>query len=147
MLGDLLRKKSPLCPPPHPATRARQAGTFGWLWRGIGHAHGARRSRRTIMAASPLLDANSAPKDDDVPRVLIACSNVSHSVQVRVGCCKAQPRQILTSVSCAFQPGSLTALMGPSGAGKTTLLSLLRSGRPSSGEVTLNGQPHGRHAG
>ena len=99
------------------------------------------------MAASPLLDANSVPKDDDVPRVLIACSNVSHSVQVRVGCCKAQPRQILTSVSCAFQPGSLTALMGPSGAGKTTLLSLLRSGRPSSGEVTLNGQPHGRSRG
>ena len=99
------------------------------------------------MAASPLLDINSAPKDDDVPRVLIACSNVSHSVQVRVGCCKAQPRQILTSVSCAFQPGSLTALMGPSGAGKTTLLSLLRSGRPSSGEVTLNGQPHGRSRG
>ena len=99
------------------------------------------------MAASPLLDTNSAPKDDDVPRVLIACSNVSHSVQVSVGFCKAQPRQILTSVSCAFQPGSLTALMGPSGAGKTTLLSLLRSGRPSSGEVTLNGQPHGRSRG
>ena len=98
-----------------------------------------------LMAAGPLLD--NSPKDDDIPRVQIACSKVCHSVQVRMGCCKAQPRQILASISCAFQPGTLTALMGPSGAGKTTLLSLLRSGRPSSGEVTLNGQPHGRSRG
>ena len=99
-----------------------------------------------LMAVSPLLD-DSAPKDDDIPRVQIACSNVCHSVRVRVGCCKALPKQILTNISCDFQPGTLTALMGPSGAGKTTLLSLLRSGRPSSGEVTLNGQPHGRSRG
>ena len=46
---------------------------------------------------------------------------------------QTQYKQLIHSVSCNFQPGTLTAIMGPSGAGKTTLLNLL-SGRCSSGE-------------
>ncbi|GMH77464.1 hypothetical protein TL16_g07419 [Triparma laevis f. inornata] len=34
-------------------------------------------------------------------------------------------KRILNNVSCAFLPGSLTAIMGPSGSGKTTLLNLI----------------------
>jgi len=43
-------------------------------------------------------------------------------------------------VSCAFHPGTLTAIVGPNGAGKTTYFNLL-SGQlaPSAGEVWLGG--------
>ena len=45
------------------------------------------------------------------------------------------------SVSCAFQPGTLTAIVGPNGAGKTTYFNLI-SGQlaASAGQVLLDGQ-------
>ena len=49
---------------------------------------------------------------------------------------------IMDGVSCAFMPGEMTAIMGPSGAGKTTLLNVLSSrasGRVD-GRVLLNGK-------
>ena len=44
------------------------------------------------------------------------------------------------SVSCAFRPGELTAIVGPNGAGKTTYFNLI-SGQlaASAGEVLLDG--------
>jgi len=44
-------------------------------------------------------------------------------------------------VSCAFQPGTLTAIVGPNGAGKTTYFNLV-SGQllPTSGSVSLFGE-------
>ncbi len=43
-------------------------------------------------------------------------------------------------VSCAFQPGTLTAIVGPNGAGKTTYFNLISGQlRPSGGEVFLGG--------
>jgi branched-chain amino acid transport system ATP-binding protein len=51
----------------------------------------------------------------------------------------------VSRVSCAFQPGTLTAIVGPNGAGKTTYFNLI-SGQiaATSGEVWLNGKPlHG----
>lgn len=43
-------------------------------------------------------------------------------------------------VSCAFQPGTLTAIVGPNGAGKTTYFNLISGQlRPSEGEVFLDG--------
>jgi len=45
------------------------------------------------------------------------------------------------SVSCAFQPGTLTAIVGPNGAGKTTYFNLISGQLPaSSGEVWLDGE-------
>ena len=45
------------------------------------------------------------------------------------------------SVSCAFQPGTLTAIVGPNGAGKTTYFNLISGQLPaSSGTVALFGQ-------
>ena len=43
-------------------------------------------------------------------------------------------------VSCAFQPGTLTAIVGPNGAGKTTYFNLI-SGQlqASAGTVLLDG--------
>jgi branched-chain amino acid transport system ATP-binding protein len=44
-------------------------------------------------------------------------------------------------VSCAFQPGTLTAIVGPNGAGKTTYFNLISGQLPASaGEVRLNGE-------
>ena len=43
-------------------------------------------------------------------------------------------------VSCAFQPGTLTAIVGPNGAGKTTYFNLISGQlRASEGSVHLNG--------
>lgn len=44
-------------------------------------------------------------------------------------------------VSCAFQPGTLTAIVGPNGAGKTTYFNLISGQLPATGgEVWLDGE-------
>jgi len=45
------------------------------------------------------------------------------------------------SVSCRFEPGTLTSIVGPNGAGKTTWFNLTAGQlKPSSGSVLLDGQ-------
>ncbi len=47
----------------------------------------------------------------------------------------------VNAVSCAFEPGTLTAIVGPNGAGKTTYFNLISGQiKASSGEVYLNNQ-------
>ena len=47
----------------------------------------------------------------------------------------------VNAVSCAFEPGTLTAIVGPNGAGKTTYFNLISGQlKASSGTVTLNGR-------
>ena len=47
----------------------------------------------------------------------------------------------VNAVSCAFQPGSLTAIVGPNGAGKTTYFNLISGQLPASGgSVALCGE-------
>ena len=47
----------------------------------------------------------------------------------------------VNAVTCAFQPGTLTAIVGPNGAGKTTYFNLISGQlKASSGQVTLNGR-------
>jgi ABC transport system ATP-binding/permease protein len=56
---------------------------------------------------------------------------------VRVG-----DRQILADVSVSIEPGELIAVIGESGAGKSTLLRALAGvSDPTTGEVTINGEP------
>src|SRR5689334_904893 len=44
------------------------------------------------------------------------------------------------AVSCAFHPGTLTAIVGPNGAGKTTYFNLISGQlRPSAGDVFFRG--------
>src|SRR5882724_12125072 len=50
-------------------------------------------------------------------------------------------------VSCAFAPGTLTAIVGPNGAGKTTYFNLISGQLPAtSGKVRLNGEDITSHA-
>jgi ABC-type multidrug transport system ATPase subunit len=61
----------------------------------------------------------------------------ARAVAVQVG-----GKQILAPASTTLAPGELVAIIGESGAGKTTLLKALAGvSRPSSGEVTVNGEP------
>ena len=47
----------------------------------------------------------------------------------------------VSSVSCAFQPGTLTAIVGPNGAGKTTYFNLISGQlKATSGRVLLHGE-------
>src|SRR5512139_2747246 len=48
------------------------------------------------------------------------------------------------SVSCAFRPGTLTAIVGPNGAGKTTYFNLISGQlKASAGRVSLFGEDIG----
>ena len=81
------------------------------------------------------------------PRLSLAAINLSYFVPApkkegekkKKG--RQQPRELrlLDSVTASFEPGSLTALMGPSGAGKTTLLDVLAF-RKTSGRVSFAGK-------
>jgi branched-chain amino acid transport system ATP-binding protein len=47
----------------------------------------------------------------------------------------------VNNVTCAFEPGTLTAIVGPNGAGKTTYFNLISGQlKASSGTVSLNGR-------
>ena len=51
-------------------------------------------------------------------------------------------REVLRGLNLTLQPGTITALAGPSGAGKTTTADLmLKLFEPSAGEILLDGQP------
>jgi len=47
----------------------------------------------------------------------------------------------VNAVTCAFKPGTLTAIVGPNGAGKTTYFNLISGQlKATAGQVTLDGQ-------
>jgi branched-chain amino acid transport system ATP-binding protein len=53
----------------------------------------------------------------------------------------------VNSVTCSFEPGTLTAIVGPNGAGKTTYFNLISGQlRASSGKVTLDGRDLSGHS-
>jgi branched-chain amino acid transport system ATP-binding protein len=59
----------------------------------------------------------------------------THNLTIRFG-----GHVAVDHVSCAFQPGTLTAIVGPNGAGKTTYFNLISGQlRASEGSVQLNG--------
>jgi branched-chain amino acid transport system ATP-binding protein len=60
----------------------------------------------------------------------------THALTIRFG-----GHIAVNAVSCAFQPGTLTAIVGPNGAGKTTYFNLISGQlKASSGRVALYGQ-------
>ena len=60
----------------------------------------------------------------------------THGLTIRFG-----GHVAVDSVSCAFRPGTLTAIVGPNGAGKTTYFNLISGQLPASGgRVSLFGE-------
>ena len=60
----------------------------------------------------------------------------THGLTIRFG-----GHVAVNAVSCAFRPGTLTAIVGPNGAGKTTYFNLISGQlRASSGRVSLYGE-------
>ncbi|MCL4745597.1 MAG: ABC transporter ATP-binding protein [Burkholderiaceae bacterium] len=60
----------------------------------------------------------------------------THALTIRFG-----GHVAVNAVSCAFRPGSLTAIVGPNGAGKTTYFNLISGQlKASSGRVSLYGE-------
>ncbi len=60
----------------------------------------------------------------------------THALTIRFG-----GHVAVNAVSCAFQPGTLTAIVGPNGAGKTTYFNLISGQlKATSGRVSLYGE-------
>lgn len=78
----------------------------------------------------------SAPATQQMPSVVLACRNVSHSVGDG-----ADQLHILRDISLELKSGASLAITGASGSGKTTLLGLLAGlDVASSGHIEMFGQ-------
>lgn len=89
---------------------------------------GGRRSH--LRATNPITDpAHSAQQS--------AVALETRNLTVNLG-----GRDVLKSVSVAFETGRMHAVLGPNGCGKTTLVRALSGSlKPASGEAFLHGQP------
>ena len=62
-------------------------------------------------------------------------------IQLKHVCAGYEDRNVLHDVTISFEPGKVTALIGPNGCGKSTLLkTLVRINSHSSGEILVNGK-------
>jgi ATP-binding cassette, subfamily C, bacterial CydC len=97
----------------------------------------ARDLRESVAAGGRLLelsDRSPAIADPPDPEAIPAAPFALALERVRA-------RNALDGLSLRLEPGSATALVGPSGAGKTTVVDLLvRFLDPESGRVTLDGR-------
>ena len=76
------------------------------------------------------------------PRLSLAAIDLSYFVPST----KSSELRLLSGVTASFEPGTLTALMGPSGAGKTTLLDVLAF-RKTAGRVSFGDKGGGGGGG
>ena len=76
--------------------------------------------------------------NDDASRTDTA--SVTPSLETRDLTIRFGGHVAVDGVTCAFQPGELTAIVGPNGAGKTTYFNLISGQlRATSGQVLFNG--------
>ena len=62
-------------------------------------------------------------------------------IELKHACAGYEDREVLHDVTMSFEPGKVTALIGPNGCGKSTLLkTLVRINSHSSGEILVNGK-------
>ncbi|RJG04777.1 ABC transporter ATP-binding protein [Noviherbaspirillum cavernae] len=75
-------------------------------------------------------------QSDAPPHATRAASLETRDLTIRFG-----GHVAVNAVSCAFHPGTLTAIVGPNGAGKTTYFNLISGQlKVSEGQVLLNGR-------
>ena len=98
---------------------------------------------QSALAASErvfhLIDEPREPADrEDAPELDCPCGRVEFK-HVRFG--YTEDKIILRDLSLTAEPGSVTAIVGPTGAGKTTIINLLmRFYDVQSGEILIDGQ-------
>lgn len=62
-------------------------------------------------------------------------------IELKHVCAGYEDREVLHDVTVSFEPGKVTALVGPNGCGKSTLLkTLVRINSHSAGEILVNGK-------
>jgi ATP-binding cassette subfamily B protein AbcA/BmrA len=78
----------------------------------------------------------------------IALERVDEAIRFRDICFSYEPgKSVLRSLSFDLEPGSVTAIVGPSGGGKTTVFSLLeRFYEPDTGSIRLGDRPIGDYS-
>lgn len=104
---------------------------FGFLSHAVGSATGAAE-RIDALLKTPILE-QPAPGDEETPDGHeIRFESVSYSPDGK--------NMVLSDISLALKPGTVTAIVGLSGAGKSTLARLLlRFFDPTAGRITLGG--------
>lgn len=90
-----------------------------------------------VLAEVPLTELEGARRQGASPPVGDAALCLE-----KVSVTRRDGREVLRDVSFRLEPGTHTALVGPSGAGKTTVTHLLlRFLAPTSGRLTVGGKP------
>ncbi|KDO33464.1 hypothetical protein SPRG_02271 [Saprolegnia parasitica CBS 223.65] len=95
---------------------------------------------KALASDARALAIDAAPTQLPFYPARIAVRDLDYFVTLPTG----EERQLLHHVTAAFEPGTMTALMGSSGAGKTTFMDVLagrKTGGRILGDVYINGEP------
>ncbi|MEM7620171.1 MAG: ABC transporter transmembrane domain-containing protein [Pseudomonadota bacterium] len=116
---------------------AGAVGELSEVWGEVQQTAGATERISELLTIQPEINEPKKPVTLTKPITGgIHFSNVSFTYPTQ------QDTQAIQNVSFKIEPGTITALVGPSGAGKTTLFSLLlRFYDPTSGSITIDNTP------
>jgi ATP-binding cassette, subfamily B, bacterial len=115
---------------------ASSLGQLSEVWGEIQSAAGAAERISELLDEKPAITSGPAAKPfAKNVEGHVAFKSVAFHYPTR------PEREILKSITFQAQPGTITAIVGPSGAGKTTLFSLLqRFHEPQSGNISIDKQ-------
>ena len=107
-------------------------GAYSELMQGLG---GLERVFELIEDAKPLPEADVTHRKKIATSLAVTCSHVEFAYPDR------PEAPVLRDLSCHLEPGSITALVGPSGSGKSSIVQLLLNlYQPQSGTIEINGE-------
>jgi ATP-binding cassette, subfamily B, bacterial len=115
---------------------ASSLGQLSEVWGEVQTAAGAAERISELLDEKPaIVSAADAVGFAAAPKGAVTFEDVTFTYPARVD------REVLRHVSFTAQPGTVTAIVGPSGAGKTTLFQVLqRFHDPQSGRISVDGQ-------
>ncbi|KAJ1660003.1 hypothetical protein IWQ61_000996 [Dispira simplex] len=96
------------------------------------------------VKGSPKENYQPLPGNETNTENVVAPPKQSRNPFRRNGGSRSHEKQILSKITGAFQPGRLTAILGPSGSGKSSLLNVVAGSAhqgQTSGDIFLNGRP------
>ena len=115
---------------------ASSLGQLSEVWGEVQTAAGAAERISELLDEKPaIVSAADAVGFAAAPKGAVKFEDVTFRYPARAD------REVLRHVSFPAQPGTVTAIVGPSGAGKTTLFQVLqRFHDPQSGRISVDGQ-------